>query len=512
MIKYTKIFYESRGRMKGIQAFREYTKKIEDMRHAAMIISWDMETKMPKNGAEAHIASLTLLSSESFKMMVADEMKGYLDELTTEESMSKLTAIDKKMIENMKESYDEVKNIPPELHTRLVEVQSRSQHAWKTAKHANDFETMIPYFEEMIALSKEVSRCIKPEQDPYDTLLDSYEKGMTAEKISRVFTELRDGIQPLIEAISKKPRYDDCKFKGEYSKEAQKALAHDILHVMGYNFDSGRLDESEHPFTIGDAPHDVRITTNYDVTDMRPSLFSVLHEGGHALYEQHINPLLVGTFLNRGTSMGIHESQSRFYENIIGRNKYFWENHYHQVVKRFPAYKDISLDAFYKSINSVEPSLIRVDADELTYNLHVIIRFELERALFDGTLSVKDLPQAWGDKMKAYLGVEPGCHKDGVLQDMHWPNGMFGYFPSYALGNIYSGQFLMQLEKERGSIDELLKEDKMGQITEWLEHHIHQHGGMKKPIEIIQDTCGTGLDAKPIIKYYTEKYTAIYGL
>ena len=210
--------------------------------------------------------------------------------------------------------------------------------------------------------------------------------------------------------------------------------------------------------------------------------------------------------------MGIHESQSRFYENIIGRNKNFWAQHYGKVQEVFPSYQGIDLDAFYKGMNKVEPSLVRVEADELTYNLHVIVRFELERALFDGSLAVRDLPAAWHDKMKAYLGVAPQTHSEGVLQDIHWPSGMFGYFPSYALGNIYSGQFLMQLEKEMGSIDDLLKEGRIGDITKWLGTHIHQHGAMKTPMEIIQDTCGTGLCAAPMLKYYTDKYSKIYQL
>lgn len=495
-----------------LEQFKSYVKKMNDFNHAAGLLSWDMETKMPKKGAEAHISALTTLSTEAFRMSVSDEMKGYLDDLSKPEEMAKLDEISRHMVKKVKEGYDESKNIPEDIYARYVEVTSHSQHTWTKAKHANDFETMRPYFEEMIDLSKSMAYFINPDKKAYDVLLNQYEKGIDAEKINYIFNELKSGVIPLVEAIKAKPLFDEKPLKGNFSKIGQEALGHYLLDVIGYSKEAGRLDESEHPFTIGSAPYDVRITTNYDLTDLRSSAFSILHEGGHGIYEQHINPELIGTTLNGGTSMGIHESQSRFYENIIGRHYNFWKQHYSKVNEIFPSYGNIPLEVFYKGINVVQPSLIRTEADELTYNLHIIIRFELEKALFEGTLTVKDLPTAWHDKMQEYLGVVPTNHKEGVLQDIHWPGGMFGYFPSYALGNVYGGQFLAQIEKEVGHLDDLLEQGKLSQITKWLKTNVHEYGAMKDPVQIIQDACHSPLDAKPILKYYTDKYTKLYKL
>ncbi|MGL4738866.1 MAG: carboxypeptidase M32 [Cellulosilyticaceae bacterium] len=498
--------------MEVLQGLKEQVKKIGDYRHAAMILSWDMETHMPKKGADAHISALTTLSGEAFKMSVSEEMRDQLEALRVPERYKELDAVDQAMVEHLYEEYLQCKNIPSALYERYVETSSRSQNTWLKAKHEADFDKMKPYFEEMIALQKEMAHYINPTKDPYDVLLDTYEKGITADKITDLFDALKEGTVPLIEAIGKKGIVDEQPFVGDFDKVRQQTFAHYLLDVMGYDLEAGRLDESEHPFTIGEAPYDVRITTHYDLRDIRSSAFSVIHEGGHAIYEQQIMPKLIGTGLATGTSMGIHESQSRFFENIIGRSKAFWTCHYPKVQEIFPQFKQMDLETFYKGNNIVKPSLIRTEADELTYNLHVIIRFELERDLFSGKLAVADLPEAWHAKMKHYLGVVPTSHTDGVLQDTHWPSGMFGYFPSYALGNIYGGQFLEALVGALGPIETLIHEGRLDQVRAWLGKHIHQYGKMKTPTQIVEELCGTGLDAQPIIRYYTKKYSQIYEL
>lgn len=498
--------------MSQVDRFKQYLKKINDYNHAITLLSWDMETKMPKKGAEAHISAITTLSGEAFKLQTGEQMNTFLGELQEEKNKGNLDEVTMVTVDRIQEEYDRFKNMPQELYEHFVETRNKSQNMWQTAKHANDFETMKPYFEEMIKVQKEMAYHMDAEKDAYDVWLNEYEKGIDAKSISALFNTLKEETVPLIEAISKKEVVDESLFRGEFSKESQEAFAHYLLDVIGYQMDAGRLDESEHPFTIGSAPYDVRITTNYDLTDIRPSAFSVIHEGGHAIYEQNINPIFVGTPLATGTSMGIHESQSRFFENIIGRSRAFWEEHYEAVQKYFPQFKQMDVETFYRGNNIVKPSLIRVDADELTYNLHVILRFELERDLFSGALDVVDLPEAWHDKMKAYLGVVPQNHAEGVLQDVHWPGGMFGYFPSYALGNIYGGQFLDKLEAELGSVESLIKKQELYRIREWLGEHIHQYGAMRTPKQIVRGICGSDLDAKPIIDYYTKKYSQIYKL
>ena len=499
--------------MDKLKEFKEYLNKINQYEQASNILQWDIQTCMPYNGGDSNTDVLTMLSSKSFELSVSDKMKDLLDNLTNPETFNNLDSISKKMISECKKQYDDNKNIPPNLYSKYIQVVSQSEQTWQKAKSDNDFKTMVPYLKEIIELTKEMYSYSKPNVDTYNALLDKYEKGITANQLDTIFKELKEGTIPLIEAISKNDKINQHIFNGHYPIHLQERLSNYFLDVINFDFKSGCLSQSEHPFTTGiNSPYDVRITTNYDINDIRSSLFSVLHEGGHAIYEQNINPKLVGTRLNTGASMGIHESQSRFYENIIGRNLSFWKKHYNKVCEILPSYSNISLDKFYKGINSVEPSLIRIDADELTYNLHVIIRFELEKALFSGNLEVKDLSTAWNDKMKEYLGIIPKDDTTGVLQDCHWYSGLFGYFPSYSLGNIYSGQFLNQIEKELGPIDCLIEDDRLVDINNWLKVNIHQYGLMKSPTEIIKDSCNSGIDTKPIIKYYTNKYSNIYNL
>ena len=416
------------------------------------------------------------------------------------------------MVTECKKQYDDNKNIPADLYSKYIQAISKSEQTWQKSKHNNDFKGVIPYLNEVISLTKEVYSYSKPNTPTYDALLDDYEKGITDEQLSILFKELKDGTIPLIEAISKKEQVNQDIFQGNYDIHLQKEISNYFLDVIDFDFESGCLGESEHPFTTDiSSPYDVRITTNYNTKDIRSSLFSVLHEGGHALYEQHIDPKLVGTKLNSGTSMGIHESQSRFYENIIGRNLSFWKKHYNKISNIIPSYSNISLDEFYRGINIVTPSLIRTESDELTYNLHIIMRFELEKALFSGDLSINDLSTAWNDKMKEYLGIVPKDDTTGVLQDCHWYSGLFGYFPSYSLGNIYSGQFLNQIEKELGPIDSLIENNKLSDISNWLKINIHQYGLMKSPTEIINDSCHSSVDTTPILKYYKDKYSKIYN-
>ena len=499
--------------MDKLKEFKEYLNKINQYEQASNILQWDMQTCMPYNGGDSNTDVLTMLSSKSFELSVSDKMKDLLDNLTNPETFNNLDSISKKMISECKKQYDDNKNIPSNLYSKYIQVVSQSEQTWQKAKSDNDFKTMVPYLKEIIELTKEMYSYSKPNVDTYNALLDDYEKGITANQLDTIFKELKEGTIPLIEAISKNDKINQHIFNGHYPIHLQERLSNYFLDVINFDFKSGCLSQSEHPFTTGiNSPYDVRITTNYDINDIRSSLFSVLHEGGHAIYEQNINPKLVGTRLNTGASMGIHESQSRFYENIIGRNLSFWKKHYNKVCEILPSYSNISLDKFYKGINSVEPSLIRIDADELTYNLHVIIRFELEKALFSGNLEVKDLSTAWNDKMKEYLGIIPKDDTTGVLQDCHWYSGLFGYFPSYSLGNIYSGQFLNQIEKELGPIDCLIEDDRLVDINNWLKVNIHQYGLMKSPTEIIKDSCNSDIDTKPIIKYYTDKYSKIYNL
>lgn len=492
------------------EKFKAYMQQMSDLEHAIMLLDWDLKTGAPKNAADTHISAITSLSTRNFEMSISDEMGAFLEDVEARpQAYDEISILAAK---KLRKDYNMTKNIPTSLYSKFVRLTAESEHAWESAKNNNDFAAFKPYLEEIVVTLKEIAHYRNPNMKPYDVLLDEYEPGVTSDEITEIFKGLREGIVPLVEAIKEKPAIDDSLFIGHFDKRAQEKLAYFILDYMGYNMASGKLSESEHPFTTGTAPYDVRITTNYLLNDARSSLFSVLHEGGHGIYEQNINPAFRGTPLATGTSMGIHESQSRFYENIIGRHKAFWKPIYSKVQEIIPAYQKIDLETFYRGINKVTPSLIRTEADELTYSLHVILRFELEKALFDGSLEVKDLPAAWHDKMKQYLGVVPHTDAEGVLQDTHWAGGAFGYFPSYALGNVYGAQFMRQIEKEQGPLEELLSKGELGLITNWLETNIHQYGASKSPIELIKASCHEGINIQPLLQYFETKYKDLYHL
>ena len=337
---------------------------------------------------------------------------------------------------------------------------------------------------------------------------------MTVEKLDAIFSELRSRIVPLVAKIKGTAYQPEDQFLKQYfdiGKQEEFGLY--ILRKMGYDFDAGRLDESEHPFTTGINPGDVRITTHYYPNDFISAVMSSMHEGGHALYEQNISADLYGTLLCDGASMGLHESQSRFWENIIGRSRSFWQKYYSQLQNFFPEQlKDVSADDFYKAINKVEPSLIRIEADEVTYNLHIMIRYEIEKALINEEIKVADLPGVWKEKMKEYLGIIPPDDTKGVLQDVHWAGGSFGYFPSYTLGNIYSAQIYNAAKKEIKNFEELVEKGELIKIKDWLAEKIHKHGKLLKPEEILLQVAGEGINPKYLIDYLENKYKEIYKL
>jgi carboxypeptidase Taq len=371
-----------------------------------------------------------------------------------------------------------------------------------------------PYLEKIIAANLEFIELWGYKDNKYDTLLDMYEPGMTVAKLDEVFGALRKKLVPLVASIQASSNQPETKFLHQiFTKEQQKKFSLFILQQMGYDFEAGRLDETVHPFATGLNPGDVRITTRYLEDDVVSALFGTIHEGGHALYEQNISTELIGTNLCTGTSMGIHESQSRFWENMIGRSLSFWNRYYADLQKMFPGqFDDVSVEDFYKAINEVKPSLIRIEADELTYNLHIMIRYEIEKALFNETITAADLPEFWNEKYKEYLGVEPSTDEEGVLQDVHWSSGAFGYFPSYALGNMYAAQIRNTLLQRMPHFEEHVKQGELLPIKAYLVEQIYQYGKSLTPSEIIKQVTGEALNSDYLVAYFEEKYKDIYQL
>lgn len=497
-----------------LESFKAFVRKMKQYEEAIALIYWDMRTGAPKKGIGTRSEVVGELSTEVFRMSTSDEMGEYLAFFTQPAELEQLDAISRKMVEECKKEYDRSKKIPAEKYQAYVVLTSQAESAWEDAKHNSDWTSFQPYLEKIVATTQEFIELWGYEGHKYNTLLDMYEPGMTVEKLDEVFGTLREKAVPLLQRIQASPNQPDRSFldqQFEISKQKQFSLS--ILKQMQYDFEAGRLDETVHPFATALNPGDVRITTRYLLNDITSALFGTIHEGGHALYEQNISSELVGTNLCTGTSMGIHESQSRFWENVIGRSKAFWDRYYGELQTTFsPQIDKVDVDTFYKAINHIEPSLIRIEADELTYNLHIMIRYELEKGLFNGTIAVADLPAAWNAKYEEYLGVTPANDGEGVLQDVHWSGGAFGYFPSYALGNMYAAQFTQTLRQELPAFDSLIAEGNLAPIKEWLTEKVYKHGKLLTPNEIIREVTGEELNPEYLVQYLEEKYKSVYGI
>ncbi|KXH82102.1 peptidase M32 [Sporosarcina sp. HYO08] len=480
---------------------------------AISIMYWDMRTGAPKKGIPARSEAIGALSTERFMMSVSDEMAGYLEELGgRKDSLDPVLA---KTVEEVQKEFDRSKKIPAEEYREYVVLTSQSEAIWEEAKDQSDFAMFQPYLEKLVAMTKKfIGYWGEKDGNPYNTLLDQYEPGVTTAIIDEVFGQLKETIVPLVKKIGEAGEQPDTSFLSKhFPKERQEAFSHAILKQLGYDFEAGRLDETVHPFAMGINLGDVRITTRYDENDFRTAIFGTIHECGHALYEQNIDSKLEGLPIADGTSMGIHESQSLFYEHFVGHNEKFWTHNYDLLKEHSPGqFDDVALEDYLRAINVSKPSLIRIEADELTYSLHVMIRYEIEKGLFNGDQQVKDLPQIWNDKYEEYLGIRPSNDAEGVLQDVHWSGGMFGYFPSYALGYMYAAQLKNAMLKDLPSFDDLCEKGDFKPILNWLTQHVHQYGKMKQPLEIIQDTTGEGLNAKYLSDYLKEKYSKLYAL
>jgi carboxypeptidase Taq len=499
---------------KTLEDYRDLVKKIRDYQEAVGLIYWDMRTGLPKKGVESRSQVVGMLSTEMFKLSVSDEMGSCLDTLEQPENKAKLDGITLRMVRESRREYDRSKKIPTSKYQEYVVLTSQAESVWEEAKDTSDWSLFQPYLEKIVAANQEFIELWGYKGTKYNTLLDIYEPGMTEEKLDQVFGALRAKLVPLVAAIGASANQPETGFlRQTFAKEQQKAFSLFILEQMGYDFEAGRLDETVHPFATGLNPGDVRITTRYLPDDVVSALFGTIHEGGHALYEQNISKDLLGTNLCTGTSMGIHESQSRFWENMVGRSRSFWSRYYGDLQRIFSGQFDqVQAEAFYRGINEVKPSLIRIEADELTYNLHIMIRYEIEKALFAGTVKVAELPEVWNAKYKEYLGVEPANNGEGVLQDVHWSGGSFGYFPSYALGNIYAAQIRHTLLNRIPDAEELIGKGSLLPIKDWLTHEIYQYGMLQTPSEILTRVTGEELNPDYLVQYLTDKYSDIYKL
>jgi len=486
--------------------------EINDLGRAAAVLGWDQQTYMPPGGGLARSEQLATVEKLSHQMFTSEEIGELLEDAAAETAGLDYDSDDASLIRVTRRDYDKARKVPPGLVAEIARTTSMGLEVWVEAKAQSNFASFQPILQKIYALQGELARCLGYEEQIYDALLDQYEPGMTTSTLKRIFADLKRELVPLVQSISQRlDRVDDSVLHRHYEESKQWDFGIDVLKRLGYDLQRGRQDKSVHPFTTSFSTNDVRITTHVDENFLPTALFGTLHECGHGLYEQGVSQDLERTPLSGGTSLGIHESQSRLWENLLGRSRGFWNFFYPRLQSTFPeTLSTVPLEAFYCAINRVEPSLIRTEADEVTYNLHIMVRFELEVEVLEDRLKVADLPVAWNSKMRDYLGVVPPDDAQGVLQDVHWSNGLIGYFPTYSLGNLISVQIFEKAKADDPAIPSQIEQGELKALLEWLTAHVYRHGRKFLPAELLERATGGPLRAEPYVNYLKEKYSEIY--
>ena len=478
--------------------------------HAIGVLYLDATTAAPADTWEGRGKTMEIMSQLTYDLTASAENGELFDYL--QEHAFQLDAQTLRELEVLKKGYDQMKRIPAEEYVAYSVLLNDAQNVWQQAKNRDDFPSFAPYLEKIVEYNKKFAHYYDANKAPYDALLNEYEEGLDTATLDVFFAKMRQTIVPLLEKISSRPQIDDSFLHKTYPLPGQREFSAYLMEVLGMDRSHCAIAETEHPYTINFNNKDVRITTHYHVDDLSSSMFSVIHEGGHALYELGADDCYNYTALSGGVSMGIHESQSRFYENIIGRSRAFINCIFPKLKELFPQQLEgVSGEDFYLAINKAQPSLIRTEADELTYCLHVMVRYEIEKQLIDGTLAVADVPAQWKKLYKEYIGVDVPNDRLGCLQDSHWSGGSIGYFPSYALGSAYGAQMLHVMRRDLGDFYSEVEKGDLSAVTGWLKEHIHRHASFKKPGELFEQVCGK-FDPAFYTDYLTEKFTAIYGL
>lgn len=504
--------------MKPIERLRALDAEAKLLEHIGAVLGWDQETYMPEGAIDERADQLAFIETLSHDKATDPEIGRILDELGSTASApggpESLPTIDRAYLRVLRRGYDQATKLPTELVSEMAKATSLSQAAWIEARKHDDFKAFAPHLTKMLDFNKRVAACLAPEKKPYDVLLDQYEEGCTEAQVRDVFSALRVDLVSLLEKIRGRPQVDDSFLHRRCPEAAQREASEYFMKVLAFDAKRGRLDTTAHPFTTTLGSSDVRITTRFIEEYFPSSVFSTIHESGHALYEMGIDPSpeYRRTSLSEASSMAVHESQSRLWENTVGRSLGFWLQHLPRLKQILsPALDGVGLEEFYRAINKVEPSLIRTEADEVTYSLHVILRFELESRLISGDLAVADLPAAWNDSMRRLLGVVPPDDASGCLQDIHWAMGSFGYFPSYALGNLYGAQWWDAMKAQGLDPKASVELGDLGAILGWLRTNVHKPGSMYKPGELVERVTGRPLDPSHFVRYLNDKYAGVYG-
>jgi carboxypeptidase Taq len=496
----------------------EYNKELAIISSAGSILHWDMETKMPPKGVELRSQQLAFIQKTIHQKLTDPETGKLLDSIEKDPDYETLDQTAARNVYLSKKAYNEASKLPEKLVVDITKQQTIGVNVWKRAKAAKNWSLFMPELIKMKELKEreaELLMDIKGAKTTYDALIDNFEPKMTSEKITYLFNEMKIGLQKVLKKVLENQNVETEFLKRDVPIETQEKIAYDMANFVHYDTSSdnagGRIDTTEHPFTTGYYT-DVRITTHYHKNQFMSSIFSVLHEAGHALYEQNLPQNWMYQPVGTSASYGIHESMSRFIENLVGRSPQFW-GYYQPKLKELTGniFQDISKERMLKAINFVTPSKIRIEADEVTYGLHIIIRFEIERDLFEGGLAVPELPEVWNQKYMDYLGVDIEDDSEGVMQDTHWASGLFGYFPSYALGNIYDGVWLTELEKDLPEWKKGVLEGKFLEVKNWLKSNVYSYGNLYDPEDLVKEVTGKGLVVQPFIDYLENKFTQIYN-
>jgi carboxypeptidase Taq len=492
------------------EEFIDVIREIGQLDSVSQLLDWDSETYMPKKGLSVRSDELALLASLAHERRSSPR----LGELLSKLEGSVQDPVQVTNVREVRRLYDRAVKVPADLVRRIAKTATLAKDAWAAARQESKFAIFAPYLEELLRLKRQVAELVGYPGEPYDALMDEFEPGMTCAEVGGIFAALREPLTVFARRLTgAKRRPDPAVLRQRFPREAQERFAKTLARAIGFDFDGGRIDVSRHPFCASIAPGDVRLTTRYYEDFFNPAIFGVLHEAGHGLYEQGLDPQHVFTPAGQSVSLGVHESQSRLWENMVGRSRPFWERFYLECQQAFPAaLGEVPLDDFYAAVNHVEPSFIRVEADEVTYNLHIILRFELERAMINGAIAVTDIPQAWNTQMHDLLGIAPPNDAEGCLQDIHWSMGMFGYFPTYALGNLYAAQFF---EAARGAIPDLTGNIRHGEfrpLLDWLRANIHRQGQRYRAGDLVRKVTGRALSTEPFLGYLRDKFSMIYGL
>jgi carboxypeptidase Taq len=498
-----------------------YAELVQSLRDAellgscASVLSWDEQTYMPTGGGEHRANQLALLAGLTHERRTAPRLGELLTELSAATDLGEPHSDRVVNVREARRSYDRATKLPQRLIEELTRTTSLAQQAWVQAKKDAEFAPFQPWLEKLVALKREEAAAVGfGDGVPYDALLDEYEPGMTAAEVASVFRPLREALVPLVAAIQHSGKHAPHEIvERHYPKTAQRVFAEAAAKRIGFSFERGRLDESPHPFCSGFGPGDCRLTTRFHDHHFNSAFFGVLHEAGHGIYEQGLPTEAFGLGIGQACSLGIHESQSRMWENFVGRSRPFWEYFYPAAQQAFPvALAGVSLDTFYAAVNDVRPTFIRVEADEVTYNLHIMLRFELEQQLLAGTLSPAEVPTAWNELFTKSFGITPANPAQGCLQDIHWSAGLFGYFPTYALGNMYAAQFFDQAETDLGDLAAQFRKGEFEPLKTWLNTKIHIHGKRYPANELVQVVTGKPLSHEPLIRRLRSKFAPLYSL